>query len=225
MVKMFLIIETSTDRGLVAIASGSEILIEERLQGGYQHSHTLLASIDKCFKRLGLTPSAITAVVVGVGPGSYTGMRVGAAAAKCFAYARKVPLIGVSSLQAFVPLQEGLFASVLDARAGGVYFMIGERLADGVSYTTPPDRCSLDQFVERLGAVRRIVTPHKETLSKKEVFSGFEWIEQAPNSQQFAVDAARQLAEGRGSYDGKLELLYLRLTQAEIELSKKKIAG
>jgi tRNA threonylcarbamoyladenosine biosynthesis protein TsaB len=65
--------------------------------------------------------SAVDAVAVGLGPGSFTGLRVGLAAAKALSYARKLPIAGVSSLLALAHGQEGLVCAATDARKGELF--------------------------------------------------------------------------------------------------------
>ena len=95
-----LIIETSTEQGVVAILKDETVLEVSYLPFGYNQSNYLLPHLQSLFQTSGLTPQQIDAIGVGIGPGSYTGIRIGAAAAKTLAYACRKPLIGISSLEA-----------------------------------------------------------------------------------------------------------------------------
>ena len=73
------------------------------LASGYQntgmtHSQTLLVMAEDLLKQCGLTPRDVDAVAVAAGPGSFTGVRIGMAAAKGFAWGRELPCFGVSTL-------------------------------------------------------------------------------------------------------------------------------
>src|SRR5262245_57677915 len=116
-----LLMETSTEQGVVAIFSGDKPLFCQQLPFGLNQAHALPQLLQQGLEATGLTLQQIELVAAGIGPGSYTGMRIGAVVAKTTAYAAELPLVGVCSLEAFVPNQEGLFASLIDARMGGAY--------------------------------------------------------------------------------------------------------
>src|ERR1700722_8624080 len=107
-----LIIDTSTERGVVALAKGKDLVYTKELPFGLLNSRYLMTSIQTGFETLSLTPASLKAVAASVGPGSFTGIRVGAGVAKGIALGRNLPLIGFSSLSGFVSPHEGAFASV-----------------------------------------------------------------------------------------------------------------
>lgn len=114
-----LIIDTSHERSLVAFACGVDILLTVPLPIGLQSSKHLFPAIKSGFQQLKLTPDALESVAVTVGPGSFTGIRVGVAAAKGIAAPRNLPLIPLCSLYGFTA--PGRYAAVIDARIGGAY--------------------------------------------------------------------------------------------------------
>jgi len=93
-------IDTATPRGSVALASQEGILTTAALLERGAHARDLVPSIDRLLAEAGLRPADLQALVVTVGPGSFTGVRVGLATAKGFAYALDVPLAGLSTLEA-----------------------------------------------------------------------------------------------------------------------------
>src|SRR5262245_8429585 len=156
---MFLLIETSTERAMVAFVQGEEPLFHAELPFGYQHSRHLVSLVDRGLKALQLTPQELKAVVVGVGPGSYTGMRVGAMTAKMLSFAAGVPLIGICTLHTFVPQrQQGPFATLIDAKIGGVYFSQGN---------SAPLLLPVEALSTHLRETALIVTPHAAPLQAK----------------------------------------------------------
>lgn len=98
---------------------------------------------------------ALDRVIVGIGPGSYTGLRVGIATAQGLARASDAPLLGISSFEAlaFGALAPGEEAAVaLDARAGRFYFARYRRLASEVEVLEPPRALLADELREALGS-------------------------------------------------------------------------
>ncbi len=95
---MILVLDTSTQTPVVALAQADGTLKgERRWQSHHRHGEELLQQIDDLLTEAGATRADLTAVVVGTGPGSFTGLRIGLATAKTVAYALNIPIAGVSS--------------------------------------------------------------------------------------------------------------------------------
>lgn len=103
---VLLALETSGPVGSVAVSSGSEVLGRVFLGDRGGHAAALIPAVEDALVQAELARDAITGVVVGAGPGSFTGVRVASAAAKGFAHALHVPLYGVSSLMAAALTEE-----------------------------------------------------------------------------------------------------------------------
>lgn len=128
-----LILDTSAEKGLIALAEGTKIVFERPLQSSRELFAQLPALKD------------IDAVAVTVGPGSYTGIRVGLAAAKGIAFGLGVPLIPLCSLDGFVsPLDEEFF-SVIDARMGGAYIKRQRRQGNEIFALSEPEKVPIEQ--------------------------------------------------------------------------------
>jgi tRNA threonylcarbamoyl adenosine modification protein YeaZ len=96
-------IDTATSRVVVAAAGpDGTFLGASRWEAGYRHGEQLLPAIGRLHGELNLRRSRIAAVVVGTGPGAFTGLRVGIATAKALAHALDRPIIGVSSGEALI---------------------------------------------------------------------------------------------------------------------------
>lgn len=134
-----LCIETGTDVCSVALACGREIVTLRESTQGRDHSSKLAVFVDEILRDNGLTPSDLSAVAVGMGPGSYTGLRIGVSLAKGLCYGLGIPLIGVGSLEALaaVALQDlraqtievedittARFCPMIDARRMEVYAQV-----------------------------------------------------------------------------------------------------
>ena len=98
-----LAIDSATTRVVVAVGSLSGDLIHATdWPAGYRHGETLLPAIAALLERLELAPASVAAIVVGTGPGAFTGLRVGIATAKGMAHALGVPIVGVSTADALL---------------------------------------------------------------------------------------------------------------------------
>lgn len=217
----FLVIETSTERGCVALFKENILIYHCKLPFGLQNSKSLFPEIVKAFTNLSLNPADLKWIAVGVGPGSYTGIRVGAMTAKTFAFALNIPLIGICSLSGFVPDFDGSFASVIDAKIGGVYLQCGNVSQGVVSWLSEPSLCSLENAVEILKDIKTLISPNYGLLKQKFESlvknSNWNWVESDPFPTAMAKIARHKYDRGEFSSDQQLNLLYLRKTQAEIE--------
>jgi tRNA threonylcarbamoyladenosine biosynthesis protein TsaB len=118
-------IDTSTPRISVALVD-DDVVLGERGVLVERNRTGLMPLVDELFSAAGLGPHAVDAVAVGAGPGSFTGLRIGMAAAKGIAFATRRPLWAVSSLAVIADTQlrrdpAGVVVAVLDARKGEIY--------------------------------------------------------------------------------------------------------
>lgn len=119
-----LILETSGRIGQVALASGAQILAEERLAEARRRASDLAMSVDRLLKDRGWKARELTAIIVGLGPGSYTGLRVGLASAKALAYATGARFFGVETFAAIAlrtPSDISEVSVVADALQGKLF--------------------------------------------------------------------------------------------------------
>lgn len=116
--------ETSAKAASVALLEDDRLLGESYQNTGLTHSQTLMSMAEDLIKSCGYTPQDIEAVAVAAGPGSFTGVRIGVAAAKGFAWGRELPCYGVSTLEAMalnLGVYQGYILPVMDARRDQVY--------------------------------------------------------------------------------------------------------
>jgi len=206
-----LVFDTSTERAIIALFQDEQLMSFEELPFGLTSSKHMLPMLDRMLKNHQITPKDLCWIATGVGPGSYTGMRVGAVIGKTLSYAAKIPLIGVCSLDSFVPKEDGTFAAMLDAKISGVYLKQGIKHEGKVVWKGEATVVPLDQ----VGEFPLVVTPHQALLEKKISAQAFE--ERSPYPQALMQVAKQKFESREYSLDGHLELLYLRKTQAEIE--------
>jgi tRNA threonylcarbamoyladenosine biosynthesis protein TsaB len=119
---MLLALDTSTRLGSLAIGDDSGLIGECTLSVRATHSETVLPEAVRLFARAGRRVEELTAVVVGAGPGSFTGVRIAASLAKGLCFARDIPLLAFSSLAAVAASSGGKrVCAAFDARRGEVY--------------------------------------------------------------------------------------------------------
>ena len=139
---ILLAFETSAKAASVALFDGESLLGEQYQNTGLTHSQTLMVMAEDLLKQCGKTAADVEAVAVANGPGSFTGVRIGAAAAKGFAWGREIPLYGVSTLEAMalgLGVYQGYVCTVMDARRSQVYntlFYVNQWVVDRLT----PDR-------------------------------------------------------------------------------------
>ncbi len=162
-----LLLETSSEFALLAVLEKGQILLEVRLSGGPELSKMLGAEIKKI-----LAPP-YDRIVVGIGPGSFTGTRVGASMASALAFGWKIPLYTASSLTAFGPK-----TVAIDARMGGIYVQRG---------TESPLLLPLLEAAEFLSKELAIASPHPDKILAR--IPGLTLEKQEPNPLLLAQHA------------------------------------
>ena len=116
--------ETSAKAASVALTDGGKLLAESYQNTGLTHSQTLMVMAQDLLKSCGLGAKDVQAVAVAAGPGSFTGVRIGVAAAKGFAWGAELPCYGVSTLEAMarnLGVWQGYIVPAMDARRNQVY--------------------------------------------------------------------------------------------------------
>ncbi len=123
-------IETSSTNCSVSLSNNNKLIdCLEKDSPNYSHSQKLHSFISELIEKNNISFKDLDAVAVGIGPGSYTGLRIGLSAAKGICYALDIPLISVSSLENMVSnIQfEGVIISTIDARRDEVYSCIFDK--------------------------------------------------------------------------------------------------
>ncbi len=145
-------IDTSTALGSVALFDDGRLVAEEARRVSNAHGESLLPMVAALFERHGWTVASVQRWAVGVGPGSFTGVRVGVATAKGIVLATGAELVGVTSLDAVAyGLGEpgDLVASVIPAGKGELFVQVRR----GEALLLPPAHLRAADFVERVGAL------------------------------------------------------------------------
>ena len=148
-----LAIDTATSRTIVGIVEGDKVLFEAFHEGATEHG---FAITELVMKALQVCPQP-DQVVVGMGPGPFTGLRVGITFANSFGLAREIPVIGVCSLDA-IDIKESEYTVAIDARRKEIYwakYKDGLRISGpAVSKPAEVDNFIIDQFPD----LKKLVT-------------------------------------------------------------------
>ena len=133
-------IETSTKNCSVSVAKdGETIALREIATEGYSHAEKLHVFIEEALAEAKITYKELSAIAIGSGPGSYTGLRIGVSAAKGLCYALEIPLISIESLAILsqkVNIVDGIIIPMLDARRMEVYCCVFDQNLEVIEKTS-----------------------------------------------------------------------------------------
>jgi len=230
---LILAADTTTAVNTVALCTETDILAETLVDCRRLHSERLLATVDWVLGEAGRSLSDVSALAVSVGPGSFTGLRIGAATWKGLALANRLPLVGVPTLDAMARLgawHDGLVCPLIDARMKEV-FGAWFRFEAGLRTRLTPDRvCPVEELLDAcpadtglpafvLGdgaaAYRDRVLAHAPGVVFVPPVCGM------PRASAVAFEAFDRLAAGDGADASSLSPVYLRKSQAEVNRDRR----
>ena len=229
---LILAFETSAKAASVALMGSTKLLGESYQNTGLTHSQTLMVMAEDVLKQCGKSARDVEAVAVAEGPGSFTGVRIGVAAAKGYAWGKEIPCYGVSTLEAMAEslgIYEGYICPAMDARRSQVYNALF-RVEKGIISRVAEDRAiALADLKEELLTLEGpiFLVGDGSTLTYNTLKDSVENLILPPEHRmhQRAVGvglvAARMAAEGLAPSGGELTPNYLRLSQAEREKLEK----
>ena len=224
--------ETSAKAASVALTEDGRLLGESYQNTGLTHSQTLMVMAEDVLKQCGKTAQDVEAVAVAEGPGSFTGVRIGVAAAKGYAWGKEIPCYGVSTLEAMAEslgIYEGFVCPCMDARRSQVYnalFYVNRGKIERHREDRAIALADLKEDLEHLDGPIYLVGDGA-TLTYNTLKDSIEELILPPEHRmhQRAVGvglvAARMAAEGLAPSGGELTPNYLRLSQAEREKLEK----
>ncbi len=234
---LILAIETATGCGSVAITRGSadhgQVLAEALAQPEKTHSRQLLGSVDWVMQSSGVSWADLDGVALSLGPGSFTGLRIGMAAAKGIVFAAGLPLLGVSTFDAIAlscPVIDRPLWCLLDARKQEVYACCYEPGKNGrpVAVNSPvAERPEL--LAARINTPVFFAGPGVDAYARCfAAVSGAILVPAAlssPRASRTGFLGAEQLAAGSTLDPATAVPLYVRASDAEINLSKQRHKG
>ena len=196
------------------------------IKNGNTHSETLLPMVETVLKTAGFSVNDIDLFACSVGPGSFTGVRIGVATIKGLAFGKNKPCIGVSTLEALalnaVPF-DGIICPVMNARRGQVYNALF-RYENEALVRLCPDRAlsalELEAELAKKGEPFALVGDGVEEMARvapKTAPACISSLLTDQNAISVAKCAYRAFLGGQNGTDAELKPVYLRLPQAERE--------
>ena len=229
---LILAFETSAKAASVALLDDKKLLGESYQNTGLTHSQTLMLMAQDLLKSCGFGPKDVTHLAVAAGPGSFTGIRIGVAAAKGFAWGAELPCYGVSTLEAMAAqlgAWQGYICPVMDARRSQVYNALFRvecgkctRIRDDRAISLQDLGAELQNLMEPvflvgdgsnlcyntlLESVPALVLPAEHRMHQR--------------AAGVALVAREKILRGEAGNAGELTPNYLRLSQAERERLEK----
>ena len=216
--------ETSAKSASVALFDGNRLLGESYQNTGLTHSQTLMVMAEDLLKQCGITAQDVTDVAVAAGPGSFTGVRIGVAAAKGFAWGAEIPCHGVSTLEAMalgLGIYEGYICPVMDARRNQVYNALFYAKNGEITRIKEDRAISLEDLKAELTALDAPIFLVGDGCTVTHKVIDFAILPPEHKQHQRATGvglaALRQIADGIPGDAAALAPNYLRLSQAERE--------
>lgn len=217
-----LAIDTATKVCTIALARDGEILAEYNVNVGLTHSEGLLPQIKQLMERTGIDKKSIELLAVSMGPGSFTGLRIGLATAEAMAYSWQCMLHGVDTLKALaynIPLEGVVLSPVLDAQKGNYYQAIYEWVDGALVEHEVVSVVSKDEMLAKAASYGKTCLLLGETKRLETMDLGVN-VKLAPKSLRMPkASSVALLAEIEHTDEDKkifgLEPYYIRRSEAE----------
>lgn len=226
-----LAIETSSKVCSVALLENDKIIIKKDIFNELTHSQKLMPLISDILQEKNISLDEINLLSCSIGPGSFTGIRIGVATIKAFADVKNIPCTGVNSLEglAYNISNEGLVCAMIDARNDNVYFGLYDHFDNSYKLLEPLKADHIDNIISIL---KKYTSPilfvgdgavaQKDIL--KNTFSNCEFAEgdlNLANSASIGSAAYAHYLKGEFGDSNSVSPLYLRKSQAERALDEK----
>ncbi|SFE48047.1 tRNA (adenosine(37)-N6)-threonylcarbamoyltransferase complex dimerization subunit type 1 TsaB [Succiniclasticum ruminis] len=217
-----LALDTATRVCTVGLVQDGHVLAEYDISVGLTHSEGLMPQLDQMFARTGIKKENTDRIAVSIGPGSFTGLRIGLAAAEAMAYAWQCGICGVNTLEAMaynIPVEGVVLVPVLDAQKGNFYAAFYEWTDGELRKVRPVEMADRETLLQQLQACGKpvLLMGECEKLMKKELPDG---ISVAPEQVRLPKASSVALAaEDTEPLTGEdvftLRPYYIRKSEAE----------
>ncbi len=229
-----LALDSSAVVASVALCEDDKLLAEYTLNNGNTHSETLLPMVESIFRRFGITAKEIDLFAVSAGPGSFTGVRIGAATLKGLAFGSGKPCVGVSTLEAIatnLTVLPALICPVMNARRAQVYTALFRSDGQSLTRLMPDSALSIAELDELLAEYGEPVCfcgdGYDVTMAALEKTVATPIPHRLRHQSAYSVAQVARRAYEVGNYtdDAGLTVTYLRPSQAERERMEKQNLG
>lgn len=220
-----LAIDSTAEVSTVAVCENEKMLASYTINNGHTHSETLLPMIESSLKMLGMTANDIDLFALSEGPGSFTGVRIGAATVKGLAFGKNKPCVSVSTLEALAYNLlgfDGVLCPAMNARRNQVYNALFSCKGSEITRLTPDRAISVTELERELSELDEKVYVNGDgafLLSTDHAYVPNALIYQ--NGFSVALAALKKYQSGEVLSDAMIAPSYLRPSQAERERAEK----
>lgn len=219
-----LALDSTAQVATVALCEDEKLLGEYTVNNGNTHSETLLPMVESVLRLFGIRATDVDLFACSSGPGSFTGVRIGAATLKGLAFGMDTPCVGVSTLEAIAEnavLYRGLICPVMNARRSQVYCALFRSDGERLTRLMPDAALSIAELDELLAAYGEAVAfcgdGYDVTVPVLTKTQSIPLPERLRHQSAYSVAqvALRHYLEGEYTTDAGLAVTYLRPSQAE----------
>ena len=227
-----LAMDTATMVSSVAVADNKRLLAELIVENKLTHSETLLPHVEQVLDMAGTGREALEAVAVSIGPGSFTGLRIGLAAAKAIAYGLGIPIIGIPTMEGLAwhyPVPGIRVVGFIDAQKGNVYTAHYQWNGTDFDEVRPIQVLSLEEAIKVCGGLSETVVAVGDMVAKK--MTKLDALPDnllippkhtmMPRAANIAMAGLRKLAAGQVGSVMDMEPIYIRKSEAEVLWEKR----
>lgn len=233
---LILAVETATLGGSISLNSGDKVVASLQGDDSVSHSNTLLRDIETVLKDASSSLNAVDVFAVAIGPGSFTGLRIGIATVKGLAFTLHRPCVGIPTLEA-IAHSAGIcdrVVAVLPAGRGEVFVQMFEVSADNITPLDTATHISPATMLQKYSSfdsicwcgdgarvhrdeIRRCAEQNAKQLSTGADYSGWRVMSDTPNlAQHVAALASRRIAKHELQSAQHIRALYVRPSDAEL---------
>ncbi|NGX63843.1 MAG: tRNA threonylcarbamoyladenosine biosynthesis protein TsaB [Candidatus Anoxychlamydiales bacterium] len=204
-----LIIDTSLEISHIILLQDYEIIYFKKFEN-VNLSKELFTNLEKILHDTKTDISTLKYIAASIGPGSFTSLRVGATIAKTFSYAKNIPLISFTSMQAFRPHFDTKFIVAFDAKSEGIFIIEAEEINEKINYLSKPKLMNIEEATALIEKTKIVITPHIDILKEKfEIFKNK--FQKRSFDPHLLIDVTNNLFSNKKFEDiNNFKLLYLR---------------
>ncbi len=206
-------IDTSTNACTVALMEDNKLISVMSLNDKKTHSQKIMVLIEALFDNVSFTLDDIDCIAVGIGPGSFTGLRIGVSTAKALSHTRNIPMVEVSSLEALSNIGFKNVCAVMDARRDTVYTAI---YGDKPLKETQISISDLDEILSSYDEI--YVVGDRESRLKLKQADHIRFVPEYLNVLSAASICELSISKNKKSYHD-IHVDYIKLTKAERDLN------